>query len=166
MRIFRYSLVCLRCVVPVSMHYGLCLVTVRMKELQNWRLVRFSKRTDFWCAFRWSICNQNGHGESRAAVSNVMMAYSNHGKTSSAKRNSGRKLKLSEGGHCTLKRTVSKDQRTAAAKPTAELSIHLEDTVSTKRVRRELHKSNIHGTAAIAKPLITENAKRRKKMVR
>jgi hypothetical protein len=28
-------------------------------------------------------------GVSRVAVSNVMMAYTNHGKTSSAKRNSG-----------------------------------------------------------------------------
>ena len=29
-------------------------------------------------------------------------------------------------------------------------------TVSTKTVRRKLHKSSIHGRAAIAKPLITE----------
>jgi hypothetical protein len=35
---------------------------------------------------------------------------------------------------------------------TAELNIHLEDRVSTKAVRRELHKSNIHGRAAVAKP--------------
>jgi hypothetical protein len=39
----------------------------------------------------------------------------------------------------------------------SELNIHLEDTVSTKTVRRELHKSNIHGRAAIAKFLITES---------
>jgi hypothetical protein len=38
-----------------------------------------------------------------------------------------------------------------------ELNIHLEDPVSTKSVRFELHKSNIHGRAAIAKPLITES---------
>jgi len=29
--------------------------------LQNGIVVRFSKRTDCWCAFSWSICNQNGH---------------------------------------------------------------------------------------------------------
>ena len=47
---------------------------------------------------------------------------------------------------------------------TSELSIHLEDSVSTKTVRREPHKSNVHGRPAIAKPLITENnAKRRKR---
>jgi len=52
---------CLCCVVPVSVHYRLCLVTVGMKALQNGRLLIFSKRTDCWCAFSWSICNQNGH---------------------------------------------------------------------------------------------------------
>jgi hypothetical protein len=45
----------------------------------------------------------------------------------------------------------------------AELYIHLKDPVSTKSDRRELHKSNIPGRAAIAKPLITEsNAQMRK----
>jgi len=46
---------------------------------------------------------------------------------------------------------------------TTEIDIHHEDPVSIKTVRRELHKSNIHGRASIAKYLITENnAKRRK----
>jgi transposase len=103
---------------------------------------------------------------SRAAVSKVT-AYTDHGETSSAKRNSGRKPKLSERDCLTLKTIVSKNYRIAAAKLTAELNIHHEDPVSMKTVRRELHKSNIHGTAAIAKDLITENnAKRRKKMTR
>jgi hypothetical protein len=45
----------------------------------------------------------------------------------------------------------------------AELNIHLEDPVSTKTVRRELHRSTIHGRAATAKPLITgSNAQMRK----
>ena len=57
--IFRYSFVCLPCAVPVSMHYRLCLITVLTKVLQNGRRVRFSKRTDFWCAFSWSISNKN-----------------------------------------------------------------------------------------------------------
>jgi hypothetical protein len=38
-----------------------------------------------------------------------------------------------------------------------ELNIHLEDPVSTKSVQRELQKSDIHGTAASVKPLITES---------
>jgi hypothetical protein len=40
---------------------------------------------------------------------------------------------------------------------TAELNIHLEDPVSTKTARRELHKANIHGRPAIAKSQITES---------
>jgi len=46
---------------------------------------------------------------------------------------------------------------------TAEHNIHLK-TLFPKKVRRELHKSHIYGTAAIVYPLITENkAKRRKR---
>jgi hypothetical protein len=40
---------------------------------------------------------------------------------------------------------------------TAELNVHLEDPVSTKTLRCGLHKSTIHGRAAIAKPLITKS---------
>jgi transposase len=46
-------------------------------------------------------------GVSRAAISKVMMAYTNHGNTSSAKRKRGRKPKLSERDRRTLKRSVS-----------------------------------------------------------
>jgi len=45
--IFLNSFVLLCCAVPVSTHYGLCSVTFRMKELQNWRLVRFSVKDKF-----------------------------------------------------------------------------------------------------------------------
>jgi len=55
-----------------------------------------------------------------------------------------------------LKRIVYTNHRAAAAKVTAELIIHLVDPISTKKVQ-ELHKSNIHGRAAIAKPLMLEN---------
>jgi transposase len=103
---------------------------------------------------------------SRATVCKVMSAYSNHGKTKSAKRNSGRKSTLTERGRCTLRRIVLKNDRTTAELGdwTAELSVHLEDQVSTKTVGRELHKSNIHCRAAITKPLNTEsNAQMRKR---
>jgi len=46
-------------------------------------------------------------GISRAAVSKVMMPYTNHGKTSSTKRKSGRRPKLSERDCHTLQRIVS-----------------------------------------------------------
>jgi hypothetical protein len=51
---------------------------------------------------------------------------------------------------------VSKNQTTTRAKVTAELSTHLQDSVSTKTARQELHKPNIHGKAAIVRPLISE----------
>jgi len=47
-------------------------------------------------------------GVSRAAVPMVMTAYKNHGKTSSDKRNSGRKQTRSEGDCLTLKKIASK----------------------------------------------------------
>jgi len=94
-------------------------------------------------------------GVTRTAVSKVMMTYTNHGRTS-ANRNSGHKPKLSEKDRHTLKRIVSINHRSTAAKVTAELNIHLEDRFH--RNRCELHVSNIHGRAAIAKPLITEKS--------
>jgi hypothetical protein len=68
----------------------------------------------------------------------------NHGKTTSAKRNSGRKSTLMKRDHCTLSRIVLKNHRTTAAKVTAELNINLEDPVSTKIAQSELHKSSIN----------------------
>ena len=60
-----------------------------------------------------------------------------------------------------MKKIVSKNHRTAAAKVTAELIIHLEGALTTKTLRRELDKSTIHGRAASDKPLITENNAKR-----
>jgi hypothetical protein len=45
-------------------------------------------------------------GVSRATVSKVMSAYTNHGKTTSAKRNSGRKTTLTERVCRKLRRTI------------------------------------------------------------
>jgi hypothetical protein len=41
---------------------------------------------------------------------------------------------------------------------TAELNIHPEEPVTTKKFQQELHKSDIHGTAATSKPLITDSS--------
>ena len=61
---------------------------------------------------------------------------------------------------CTLKRTVSINHRSTAAKVTAEININLE-AVPAKTVWQELHKTKIRGTAAIVEPLITENSAKR-----
>jgi transposase len=54
-------------------------------------------------------------GVSRATVSKVMSAYTNHGKTAAAKRNSGRKSTLTERDRHTLRKIVSKNSQTTAA---------------------------------------------------
>jgi transposase len=73
-------------------------------------------------------------GVPRATVSKVVLAYVNHGKTTSAKRNSGRKSALTERDNHILRRIFSKNHVTTAAQVTAELNIHLEDPVSTETV--------------------------------
>jgi len=50
-------------------------------------------------------------GVSRAAFSKVMVAYTNHGKTSAKRSNGQKPKKLSERDRHTLKRTVSKNRR-------------------------------------------------------
>jgi transposase len=70
----------------------------------------------------------------RATVSKVMLTYTNHGKTTSMKRNSGQKSILTERDCCTMRRIVSKNHSTTAAQVTAEVNIHLEDPVSIKTV--------------------------------
>jgi hypothetical protein len=57
-------------------------------------------------------------GVSSAAISKVMPAYTNHGKATSAKRNSGWKSLLTERLCRTLRCTVSKNHRTTAARVT------------------------------------------------
>jgi hypothetical protein len=88
-------------------------------------------------------------------ISKVMSAGTNHGMTS-AKRNSGWKSTLTE-RDCHIFRTDSKTHRTTAAQVTAEVNIHLEDPASTKIVWCQLHKSNNHSWAAMAKSLFTES---------
>jgi transposase-like protein len=73
-------------------------------------------------------------GVSSATVSKVMSAYTNHGKTATAKRNSGWKSTLTERDRLKLRRIVSKNHSTTAGQVTAELNIQLEDPVSTKTV--------------------------------
>ena len=86
--------------------------TVCMTVVQNGRLVRSSKRTGCWCVFSCSAASvakmATLFSVYRAAVSKDVTAHTNHGKTSSARRNSGQKPKLSVRDCHTLKRIVSK----------------------------------------------------------
>jgi hypothetical protein len=79
-----------------------------------------------------------------------MSTYTKHGKTTSAKRNGGRKSTMTERDRRILRRIVSKCDRIIAAQVTEEVNILLEKLVFTKTVRRELHESNIHCRATMA----------------
>jgi preprotein translocase subunit SecG len=97
-------------------------------------------------------------GVLRVTVSKVMSAaYMSHGKTTSVKKNGGRKSTLTERDCHTLRKIVSKNHATTAVLVTVELNIHLEDSVSTTTLQCDFHKFNIYGRAAIAKPLFTES---------
>lgn len=77
-----------------------------------------------------------------------MTVYIKHGRTASAKKNSGRKSKLTEKDRQTLLRIVDEHPEYTASKITAELNRHLSRSVSVKTVRRELHKAGIFRGAA------------------
>jgi hypothetical protein len=98
-------------------------------------------------------------GASRATVSEVMSAYTNHESTTSVKRNSGVKFNTDRKRSSYIEKDCFEESQNYCSRSdrTAELNIRLEDPVSTKTVQCKLHKSNIHGGAAIAKPLITDS---------
>jgi hypothetical protein len=60
-----------------------------------------------------------------------MLAYTNHGKTTSAKRNNGPKSTFTERDGRTLRMIVS-NNHSIATQVTVELNIHLENPLSTK----------------------------------
>jgi hypothetical protein len=134
---------------------------VHVKELENGRIILFWKRTDHWCTFSWGICDRPATllGVSRATVSKVVLVYvMQRGKTTTMKRNSGWKSMLTGRDCCTLGKIVSKYHVTTAAQVNSSRTEYSSwNPISTETIRCVLHKSNIHGRAATAKPLITEN---------
>ena len=62
-----------------------------------------------------------------------MTAYKVHGKTTSAKNDSGRKTKRTYGVRRSLRRIVASQNKTTVTKVIIKLNIHFENAVSTKR---------------------------------
>ena len=80
-----------------------------------------------------------------------MAAFEKEGIDSSLKQDSGRKRKLSDRDHQTLTQIVWKDHKNIAPKITTVFNDNLENPISSKTVRRELHKAGFHGRATIRK---------------
>lgn len=104
-----------------------------------------------------------GFHVSKGTVSKIYTKYRKSGKLFSAKSQRGRKCVMDDRDRLSLKRIVTKNKNTRAANVTAELNDGLSKPISTKTIRRELHKKRFLGQTAIPKALISDaNASMRK----
>jgi hypothetical protein len=115
--------VCLfiRCVVPLSVHYRLCLVIVRMESNAKRETCQIFKEYTLFARVERSICKQTATSfcVSSAAVPKLTMTHTNHGKTSSAEPEPSKRERH------TLNSIESKYHKTNAAKVTYLLSTYL-----------------------------------------
>ena len=81
---------------------------------------------------------------SRATVSEVMLAWNSEGKTSLAKGNSGRKRILQDCDIRALIQSARQNRRATADQLTANFKLGRKQPVSSKMVRRELHRGGHH----------------------
>ncbi|GFU50244.1 transposable element Tcb1 transposase [Trichonephila clavipes] len=96
-----------------------------------------------------------------------MTAYTKNGKTTSSKHNSGRKSKLADRDSRVLKRIGARKYKQPLSEITFEMNSHLQDPISTKTVKTELHAAKIYGRVAICNPLVTAtNAFKRRQWCR
>ena len=100
------------------------------------------------CTTGTSITKTEQFGVAKSTVSKVMTAFQKTGKTSSLKQISGRKRKLADRDRWTLTQIVWKDPKNIASKIIAELNDHLKNQVSSKAVRKEMHKARFHWRTA------------------
>jgi hypothetical protein len=141
---------------------------VRVKKSANGNFSDLERGQIVGARLVWSICDKNSHITRRIESGSFKGYIGIHESWDD---------NISEEEQCTKFNTYRKrssynekdciknsQNYCSTSDRTAEVNVNLEDPVSTKTVRRELHKSNTHGTAAIAKPLITgSNAQMRKR---
>jgi hypothetical protein len=155
---FAILFVCLRCLVPVSVHLHIVFSQHFVwQKNKNGRFVRFSKRTDCWWAFSWSICNQNGHltgciqSSSFQGYDGIHIMGRRHKLSGTVAENQNQVKGIAVNWRGLYLKIIELLQLRWQ-----ETSVFILKTVSTKTVWRELHKSNIRGRAAVAQPPITE----------
>ena len=84
--------------------------------------------------------NAEFFGVASSTISKVTTEFEENGKTPSLKQNSERKRKLFDWDRRTHMR-IKKDHKNTALKITAELNDHLKNSLSSKTVRRDLHRA-------------------------
>jgi len=163
--IFRHTVCVYAVYCPCQCIYILCLVNISYERTAKMGdLLDFSKRTDCWWTFSWSICNQNGHligciqSSSFQGYDGIHIMGRRHklSGTVAENQNQVKGIAVHWRGLC-LKIIELLHQRWQ------QTSVFILKTVSTKTVWRELHKSNIRGRAAVAQPPITESKTKRRK---
>jgi len=95
--------------VPLSTHFRLYLVNSSYERIAKWETYQIFQRRQIVgaCSAVASVTKMaTVSGVPRAPVSKVLTAYTDHGKTSLTKGNSGQKPKLSERNHHSFKRIV------------------------------------------------------------
>jgi hypothetical protein len=103
-------------------------VTAHVKESENGDLSDFERRKIVGARLAGASVIKTATllGVLRSTVSKVMLAYTNHEKTTSAKRNGGQKSALTERDRSTLRRIVLKNRTTTAVQVTVGLNIRIE----------------------------------------
>ena len=95
-------------------------------------------------------------GVGRSTVLKVMKSFENERKTFSLKQNFERKRKLSNRDRRNRTQIFREDHKNTVPETTAEVNDNLENPVSSKTVRRELHTAGFHGRGCNQKTILNK----------
>lgn len=94
-------------------------------------------------------------GHSRSTVSVATRTYTKVGEMGTGKHNSGQKRKLTDKNKQVLKHIVGQKHKQLLPKITSDMNSYLQNSVSAKTIKIELHNANIYSTMEICKLLVT-----------